>query len=91
MVKKSLAIDPYSFEPTTSSVFTWGFVLDPLEVLLYAFGILQTALVEVQTCFSQGISLYLVTLEGQWWFQVEKDFALREEQVGRCLVWCGAT
>lgn len=44
MVKKSLAIDPYSFEPTTSSVFTWGFVLDPLEVLLFAFGILQAAL-----------------------------------------------
>lgn len=40
MVKKSLAIDPYSFEPTTSSVFTWDFVLDLLEVLLFAFEIL---------------------------------------------------
>lgn len=85
MVKKNLTTDPYSFEPTASSVFTWGFVLDPLGILLFVFWVLQALFLEVWKCFSQETSLYLVEpcrmvgVPGEGRPHLE-----REEQVGRC-------
>ena len=61
MVKKSLAIDPRSFEPTASSVFTWGFVFNPhLSFYYFPLGSSGQLFLEVWKCFSQETSLYLV-------------------------------
>lgn len=66
-------------------LFSLGVLFQILLKFYYLpLGSSKQLFLEVQKDFSQETSLYLVTLEECWKFQVEKDF-----KVGRWLVWCG--